>query len=109
MKRFLFVCIFLISLIVTWKLLPFRVRYYKEISIGDDFANNIKKYYSKNNELPKKDSAELLMILNPKTGYDVLWPQYLPYDSANFYLIYMEGFDGPYLRYDSKEGTWDYR
>lgn len=96
----------IILIILIWINLPIRVKYYKEITIGNNFAKNIREYNKRNKALPDRNNSELLMKLNPETGYEVFWPFYLPEDSVNFTLTFIEGFDGPYLTYDSKNDAW---
>lgn len=96
----------IIGLIIVWILLPTTLKYHKEITLGNKFIDNIKKYHERNGRLPDENQWDSLAKLNPLKPYETFYPEYRRLDSNNFELTYIEGFDPPYLQYDTKTNKW---
>ena len=96
-----------VSLFIILFNLPINIIYHSEINSGSQFAKNILNFKSANGKLPKNNDWAILEKLNPLKPYEVFYPEYLKIDSDNFQLTYTEGFDGPYLTYDTKTKKWE--
>jgi DNA-dependent RNA polymerase auxiliary subunit epsilon len=95
------------GLLIVWFLLPTSIKYHEEISSGNKFIDNIKQYQTKNGKLPNEDDWTTLSTLNPLKPYETFYPEYRKLNDNNFELTYIEGFDGPYLQYDTKTNKWE--
>jgi hypothetical protein len=94
-------------LLVVWIKLPNSLKYYNAIELGNKFAKNIETYNKQNKQLPEEMDWETLKRLNKSEVYETWWPTYQKSDEQNFTLTFIEGFDGPYLTYDSKTKKWE--
>ena len=113
MKAYRVILIVLGCLIVTavgftvvWINLPVSVKYAGEIRSGNSLAAEIEAYKLKNDVLPESNDWEVQEswgIPEKNLGWK---PAYEKIDENSFLLIYSEGFDGPYLTYESKTKTW---
>ncbi len=86
--------------------LPAPWVYYQEIKLGNEFAANIVKYKSTYHHLPDEEDWTTLQKLNPADNYKAWWPEYKKAGDTYFTLTFVEGFDPPYLTYDSRTKTW---
>jgi hypothetical protein len=101
----------LILLLLVWFNLPFQLKYYEEIKAGNEFVKNIREYQVAYKMLPTEGDWNTLSKLNPltkNTGYtmDNFNPDYRIIGFDQFKLTFLEGFDGPYLTYDSNTDRW---
>lgn len=102
-------------------LLLFAIRkvgiYWEEqhkIDLGNKYISNIMHYWNENKKLPDEQERELHKKLNPDPKGEYLeawsvWPAYKKTNSSGFTLTFVEGFDGPYLTYDSTTKIWSTR
>lgn len=101
------VFIVLTGLLVLWFNLPIQIQYYSEIKSGDQFVKNIIKYKEQTGQLPKENDWEILAKLNPIKPFENFYPEYRIVDENNFHLTFVEGFDPPYLQYDTRTKIWE--
>ena len=94
-------------LIAIWFNLPINVLYHSEIRAGNEFVVNVLKFKSQTGHLPKENDWVILEKLNPKKPYESFYPEYRILDQDNFSLTFIEGFDPPYLQYDTKGKKWE--
>lgn len=106
-KLAIIIIVSLVGLIIMWFNLPINIRYANKIYCGNKFVENIRLYEKANKRLPNKDEWEVLEKLNPLKPYKTFYPDYLKIDDTNFVLTYLEGFDSPYLTYDSITKKWE--
>jgi hypothetical protein len=102
-----FILVLVISLI--WIYLPIQLLYRSEIIAGNKFAENLKNYQQKHGKLPAENDWETLAKLNPIKPYKAHYPHLQILDKPHFELIFVRGFDPPYLRYSTKTQKWEYR
>lgn len=100
--------ILLVLVIFTWIKLPFEFKYQGKIKSGDVFANNLIKFKKENGFLPMPTDWKTLEKLSPLKPYNESKPQYDKLNGNHFILIFVEGFDPPYLFYDSRVKVWKY-
>ena len=62
--------------------------------------------FQKTNGLPEDEDWTTLKKFEFRDKIDFLQPEYKKLDNKTFELIYLEGFDGPYLMWNSKERIW---
>jgi len=101
------ISISLVGLIFVWFNLTTSILYHSEIKSGNQFIKNILKYKKQTGHLPKEDDWETLAKLNPIKPYENFYPEYRITDQDNFYLTFIEGFDPPYLQYDTETKKWE--
>jgi hypothetical protein len=97
--------ILLIGFYFIWWNLPLAINRHSDIKLGEKIIDNIEKYKIKN-KLPDNDDWETLRKFGFRDKIDFLQPEYSKVDSSTFELIFIEGFDGPYLMWNSKERLW---
>lgn len=108
LKRLLIGFISLIAIIVIARKIWTTIEYYNEVSIGNEYAHNIITYLQEKNKLPDEGDRDTLKELNPYKSVDKRRrPEYRIWSGNNFTLSFVQGFDWPYLTYDSETKTWE--
>lgn len=74
--------------------------------MGNKLIENIDSYQSKFNELPKNDDWETLESLGFNIEMLGTQPSYECNQNGEYELVFLEGFDGPYLMWNSNEKKW---
>ena len=97
----------LFGLVILWFNLATSILYYSEIKQGNGFIENIRKYQKRNGKLQDENQWDTLAILNPIKPYENFYPEYRKINANNFYITYIEGFDSPYLQYDTMSKKWE--
>lgn len=67
---------------------------------------NISNYWETNGELPQSYDWETLKKLGIQFDYEVSKPEYRNLNDSVYELYFIEGFDGPYLMWNSMERKW---
>ena len=88
-----------------WWNLPLTINRSSDIKLGEQIIESIESY-QKQNGLPDNNDWETLRKFGFRDKIDFLQPEYCRLDSTTYELIYIEGFDGPYLMWNSKERVW---
>lgn len=91
---------------VAWINLPISIRNYSEISFGNRLVENIQKYKISNSKLPNNYDWETLDELDFEKTELATNPEYKKVSENDFKLIFIKGFDSPYLTYNSKTKDW---
>lgn len=86
--------------------LPFELTRKADIDFGNSLVSNIEQYSKDKNGLPETDDWRVLEDLGFKTEMLGTDPSYQKINENEFELIFLEGFDGPYLVYNSKSNIW---
>ena len=97
---------FAILLFATWINLPISIRNYSEISFGNKLVENIRKYKISNSKLPNNEDWETLDKLDFEKTELATNPEYQKVSENGFKLIFIKGFDDPYLTYNSETKDW---
>lgn len=92
-----------IGLYLIWWNLPLTINRHSDIKFAEKIIENIENYNHKTNVLPDNRDWETLKKFGFQDEMDFLQPEYSRIDSVTLELIYIEGFDGPYLMWNSKE------
>ncbi len=101
----------IIILIIVWNI-GIMIEYNRQLSIGNEYVDNIMTYLQEHKKLPDQLDWKTLEKLNPFAKgkkYDegiASWPEYRKNGNDHFTLTFLEGFDWPYLTYDSATETW---
>ena len=103
---FVIIITFLILSFLIYLNLPFEITRKSDIDYGNSLIENIEKYKKKNNRLPINNDWKTLEELGFKTETLGKKPSYETDNKGNYELIYLEGFDGPYLMWNSVEKNW---
>lgn len=93
------------ALLLIWLNLPPTITRYSDIRLGNRIIARIEDY-KKAHGLPDRHDWETLKQFGFKVDGDVWTPQYEKIDSENYELVFVEGFDGPYLLWNSKQREW---
>lgn len=105
---FSLIIILLLGLII-WFKLPFEYKYKAEINYGNSLVKNIEQYKIENKKLPEEGDWETIKELNfDFNELGTTSPEYVLINENEFELVFVEGFDPPYLFYNSKEEKWKY-
>ena len=95
----------IIGLYFLWWNLPLTIIRHSDIKLGEIIIENIENY-KETNGLPDNNDWKTLRKFGFRDKIDFLQPEYSRIDSETFELLYLEGFDGPYLMWNSKERVW---
>ena len=104
-KIFFLVIIALIILSIIWLKLPISINRHSDIKLGNKIIEQIETY-RKVNGLPDSNDWETLKNFGFIDHIDFLEPEYQKLNDNHYQLIYIIGFDGPYLMWTSKEKKW---
>jgi len=96
----------LIALYFIWWSLPVTVNRHSEIKLGNKVIENIDSYWKTNQKLPESNEWETLKKLGVQFDYEVSKPEYKNINDTLYELYFIEGFDGPYLMWNSLERKW---
>ncbi|MFM2334804.1 MAG: hypothetical protein RIS91_807 [Bacteroidota bacterium] len=88
-----------------WWNLPLSINRRSDIKLGNQIIENIERYQNQNG-LPNNTDRETLQKFGFRDKIDCLQPEYRKLNENEFELVYLEGFDGPYLMWTSKERKW---
>ena len=78
----------------------------KQIDFGNQLIESISKYQKTNNILPETGDWNQLKKLGFEMHDVGTNPTYKKISDSEYELIYLEGFDGPYLMYNSESKKW---
>lgn len=95
----------LISLVIYWNL-PFEITRKKDIELGNTLIENIQSYKSKHHKVPDENDSKTLRKLGFKIEVLGTKPSYETNQNGEYELVFIEGFDGPHLMWNSKEKKW---
>ena len=100
-------CVVLLTIVsyFAWWQLPVTINRSSDIKLGNEIIKKI-EIYSLTKGLPENADWTQLKQFGFIDKYDFLKPEYSKIDKATFELIFTEGFDGPYLIWNSKERKW---
>ena len=101
----------IVILIIGWKIWTMTERS-EQIKLGNEYAHNIITYLEGQKKLPDELDRDTLRQLNPDPKGEYLEaraarPMYKQTGSGSFTLAFIEGFDWPYLTYDSETKIWE--
>lgn len=89
-----------------WWSLPVTINRRIDIALGDSLINKIERY-KKQYGLPETRDWKTLKELGFKDKGDFFIPEYQKIDDTTFELTFVEGFDGPYLLWNSIGRKWE--
>lgn len=90
-----------------WWGLPLSVKRAADIARGRALSQRIAHYQQQHAALPaSEDWGALAQIGFTKEEMERANPQYTKLDDATYELIFVSGFDGPYLLWNSRQGQW---
>ena len=95
-------------MIIVWLNLSIKYKYRSEIKRANVYIENLKNYQKKNGVMPNENDWKTLDILNPIKPFNESKPQYDKVGKKDFILTFVQGFDPPYLFYDSRTNIWKY-
>ncbi len=95
----------IIGLYFIWRNLPLTINRSSDIKLGEQIIEKIENY-KKTNGLPDNNDWETLRKFGFRDKIDFLEPEYNKLNENSYELVYVEGFDGPYLLWNSKERIW---
>jgi hypothetical protein len=98
--------IVLIGLGLIYFNLPIEIIRKSEIENGNKLIEKIELFQKEKGQLPEPDDWTTLANLGFKIEMLGTDPTYQKINENEYELIYLEGFDGPYLLYNSKLGDW---
>lgn len=94
-----------ISITIYWNL-PIEITRKSDIKEGNQIIQNIETYQKISRKLPENDDWKTLKKLGFNLEDSVSYLDYKTDNKGNYELTYLEGFDGPYLTWNSKERKW---
>jgi hypothetical protein len=106
-RRLIISIVVLILLFFVWLNLPTSIVHYSQIKEGNVYVANLFEYQKRNNKLPNTEDIAVLEKLSPAKEFKDWFPNYKKTSDTSFMLTYFEGFDPPYLTYDSRSKKWE--
>ncbi len=98
----------LITISVVYFMLPISITRKSDIKRGNELISNILKYKKKYGILPENKNWELLKIIGfTNNELTRAYPEYSKVNDSIFELIFIKGFDPPYLLWNSNKQEWD--
>lgn len=98
------VILIILSITVYWNL-PIEITRKSDIKFGNKIIQNIENYQKTNHKLPSNNDWQTLEKLGlKKNESEKLF--YTSDENGNYELVYLDGFDGPYLMWNSQEKKW---
>lgn len=94
-----------LSITVYWNL-PIEVTRKSDIKLGNELIEKIEIYKKSNGKLPETNDWQTLEKLGFRMEDLGTRPSYVKDSTHNYELSYPEGFDGPYLLWNSQEKKW---
>lgn len=88
-----------------WWSLPVTINRRSDINFGNELITKIDEY-KKQHGLPETNDWQTLKQLGFKQRGDLLIPDYQKLNDTTFELVYLDGFDGPYLLWNSHDKQW---
>lgn len=108
MRQTLIGVISCIAIIYAYLNLPLEWRRHKDIEFAQTLIQNIEAYRQKNQQLPKTNDTSLLKQLGFRHHQDIGWqPNYRYLDTEHYQIIYRDGYEAPYLSWDSRHQKWN--
>ncbi|MBB6370669.1 hypothetical protein [Chryseobacterium shigense] len=101
-----FLLLFFIILFSIYWNLPIGITRKTDIEAGNKIIQNIENYQKNNGMLPDNNDYKTLKNLGLKQEDSQIYLDYTTDNKGSFELTYLEGFDGPYLLWNSKERIW---
>ena len=95
----------IIILYLIWIKLPFTINRHSDIKLGNKIIEQIETF-KKSNGLPESNDWLALKKFGFIDHLDFLEPEYQKLNDNEYQLIFIEGFDGPYLMWTSKDKKW---
>jgi ABC-type transport system involved in cytochrome bd biosynthesis fused ATPase/permease subunit len=92
---------------LVWWSLPLSAKRAAEVARGRALSQRIAQYQQQHAALPASDDwAALRQIGFTEEEMERANPQYTKLDEAAYELVFVAGFDGPYLMWNSRQGQW---
>lgn len=97
----------IISFVVYWNL-PFEITHQSDIKLGNKLIEKIDSYKIRNNKLPDNYDMKTLEQLGFKIEMLGTNPSYASNQNGEYEIVFLKGFDGPYLMWNSKDKKWKF-
>lgn len=108
-KRLLFflgiIILFFFGVFIYWNL-PIEISRKQDITLGNNLIKNIEKYKAEYNKLPVENDWETLQKLGFQIEELGTEPDYAVDLKGNYQITFLEGFDAPYLIWNSIDREW---
>jgi hypothetical protein len=101
----LFACL-VIVIFGVWNYLPLKLRKYSDVNFGNRIVDKIEKYKLTHSTLPNDGEWKTFEKLDFEMTELGTNPEYKKVNENNYELIFVKGFDGPYLTYNSLTKDW---
>src|SRR5579875_4180562 len=88
-----------------WWSLPVSINRRGDIEFGNERIAKVEQYKQQLG-LPETNNWKTLKQLGFKQRGDLLIPDYQKLNDTAYQLVYLEGFDGPYLLWNSYDKKW---
>jgi hypothetical protein len=92
---------------LAWWALPTSITRYTDVTRGNALSHKIDNYYQQHQNLPNTGDWQKLNRMGFSTEeLNKAYPEYRKVSDTAYELTFVEGFDGPYLMWSSKERQW---
>lgn len=97
---------FIVLGIFIYQNLPIEITRKSEMTLGNKIIKNIEAYQSIHNELPKENDWKTLENLGFQMNEAGTKTNYTLDYNGNYEITFLDGFDGPYLIWNSIDKKW---
>ena len=99
------IIVLIFSAFIIWWKLPVKINRHADIKFAEQIIEKIEKHRLSKG-LPENNDWTCLKTFGFRDKIDFLEAEYSKIDDTTYELIYIEGFDGPYLMWNSSERIW---
>lgn len=106
MKNTILGVVILVAIGIAYINMPWQWRRHKDIERGNALIQKLEQYQQQNHRLPDSHEQAILSeigFIQNKQGWQ---PAYQKLDNARYQIIYQDGYDAPYLTWQSDKKTW---
>ena len=107
-KNLTIILIALVAIPVIYLNLPFTFKHREDIKYGSRLVENLDKFYKDNQRLPDNTEHHIFDSLGFQLDNTGHLPDYEKLNDSTYQIIFIKGFDPPYLYYKSDEKVWKY-
>lgn len=96
----------IVMLVIVYIFAPIEITRRCDIKFGNQLVEKLEKYREEHNNLPEEEDWDTFSEMGFKMAEAGTKPVYRKLSAVEFELVYPEGFDGPYLFYNSEQKKW---
>lgn len=93
-------------LVIGYMNLPTESRRKKDIDLGNTLIANVEQFQKQHQKLPENNDEAILIQLGFRKNKQGWQPNYQKIAPNHFQIVYADGYEPPFLAWDSQEREW---